>query len=80
MRWKRCSTWDGPFIDDLFEAMAPFIDGGKLAGAGGGGFVIVVIRNGETAEGLCAMLSARYAGAPVGLWPCAVPDEGMVVA
>ena len=66
-----------PFIDDLFAAMAPFIDGGKLAGAGGGGFAIVVARDGAAAKRLDAALQTAYAGTTTAVWPCGVPDEGM---
>ena len=34
-----------PFIDRLFEVMHPYIDGGKLAGAGGGGFAMVIVKD-----------------------------------
>jgi fucokinase len=69
-----------PFIDALFEVMGPYISGGKLAGAGGGGFAIVVARDGDKAEGLRIVLTERYAGAGVGIWPCTVPNEGMVAS
>ena len=34
------------FVNGLFEFMAPFVCGGKLAGAGGGGFTFFIARNG----------------------------------
>jgi fucokinase len=67
-----------PFIDDLFEAMKPYICGGKLAGAGGGGFTIVVARDVQAASSLQFELAARYAGTSVGVWPCAIPESGIV--
>jgi fucokinase len=66
-----------PFIDELFETLRPYVCGGKLAGAGGGGFVIAMARDAEAAAALSAALTARYPGTPVGVWPCAVPDEGL---
>ena len=51
-----------PFIDDLFETMGPYINGGKLAGAGGGGFAFVIARSPAHARGLEAALAARYPG------------------
>jgi fucokinase len=66
-----------PFIDELFETMKPYIDGGKLAGAGGGGFVIAFGRDAEAGRALSDALAARYPGTPVAVWPCAVPDEGL---
>ncbi len=68
-----------PFIDDLFAAMAPFICGGKLAGAGGGGYAMVIARDEQSARDLAASLTVRYPGTPVAVWPCAIPDEGLEV-
>jgi fucokinase len=67
-----------PFIDGLFETMAPYINGGKLAGAGGGGFAIVVARDQGAAADLSAALETVYPGTPVAIWPCAVPADGIV--
>ncbi len=66
-----------PFIDELFETMGPYINGGKLAGAGGGGFVIAFGRDAEAGRALSDALAARYPGTPVAVWPCAVPDVGL---
>lgn len=68
-----------PFIDDLFDTLKPYICGGKLAGAGGGGYAMAVARSAEAVHGLAAALAARYPGTPVGVWPCAVPEEGVRV-
>lgn len=67
------------FIDHLFEVMSPHINGAKLAGAGGGGFAIVVARSLAAARDLAAALTAHYAGTPVEIWPCAIPDSGMLL-
>jgi fucokinase len=79
--WARGKRMDpgctNPFIDELFETLRPYICGGKLAGAGGGGFVIAMAREPEAAAALSAALAARYPGTPVAVWPCAVPDEGL---
>jgi fucokinase len=66
------------FIDALFAEMKPYICGGKLAGAGGGGFAIVITRDAERREALARALEARYPGTPVGIWPCAIPSRAMV--
>jgi len=66
-----------PFIDGLFEAARPYISGGKLAGAGGGGFAIMIARDAQAALRLTAILAQRYAGTGVGIWPCDLPSEGM---
>jgi fucokinase len=67
-----------PFIDGLFEMMKPYINGGKLAGAGGGGFAIVVARDRGAARGLASALESTYSGTPVAIWPTAIPKEGVV--
>jgi len=68
-----------PFIDGLFEALGPYINGGKLAGAGGGGFVIAVARDAQAVHDLPAALATRYPGTPVAVWPCSIPESGVVI-
>jgi fucokinase len=65
-----------PFLDDLFAAMEPHIFGGKLAGAGGGGFAFVIARDDDALQALKALPQTRYAGAPVALWQCEIVDAG----
>jgi fucokinase len=67
------------FIDHLFEVMRPHINGAKLAGAGGGGFAIVVAHSIAAVRDLGAALQAHYAGTPVEIWACAIPEAGMLV-
>jgi fucokinase len=66
------------FIDHLFEVMSPHISGGKLAGAGGGGFAIVIARSINAARDLAAALAAHYLGTPVEIWQCGVAESGMM--
>ncbi len=66
-----------PFIDGLFARMAPYICGGKLAGAGGGGFAFVVARDAARAAQLAQALRQYYPGTPVGVWTSAIPATGM---
>ncbi len=68
-----------PFIDGLFEFMQPYISGCKLAGAGGGGFAIVVTRDADATQALGHALAAHYANTGVGLWPSAIATTGLVV-
>jgi len=68
-----------PFIDGLFEDLEPYIHGGKLAGAGGGGFAIVVTRGQDGERELARALKARYSHTPVAVWPTAIPAQAMVV-
>lgn len=67
------------FIDALFEEMRPHICGGKLAGAGGGGFAIVIARKADGRQALARALEARYPNTPVSIWQSAIPSEAMVV-
>ena len=66
-----------PFIDDLFDIMKPFISGGKLAGAGGGGFALVLARDGQAAHDLKHDLALRYRGTPVSVWPMDISELGV---
>ncbi len=66
-----------PFIDGLMEAMRPLMCGAKLAGAGGGGFAIVIARAGGAASKMGARLARLYPGTPVAVWPCAIPEHGI---
>jgi fucokinase len=68
-----------PFIDALFAEMEPYICGGKLAGAGGGGFAIVVTRAVDGERDMERVLRARYPSTPVAVWPSAIPAQAMVV-
>ncbi len=81
--WARGKRMDpgctNPFIDDLFETMRPYICGGKLAGAGGGGFVIAVTRSLEAVQALDLALAQRYPNTPVERWESAVPEVGLQV-
>jgi fucokinase len=66
------------FIDGLFDVMRPHMNGAKLAGAGGGGFAIVIARSIGVARDLAAALETRYPGTPVEIWACGIPEAGML--
>jgi mevalonate kinase len=59
--------------------MEPYICGGKLAGAGGGGFAIVVTRGAGGEREMERVLRARYPSTPVAVWPSAIPAQAIVV-
>jgi galactokinase/mevalonate kinase-like predicted kinase len=67
-----------PFIDGLFQYARPYTNGGKLAGAGGGGFAIMIARDAQAAHELTALLPARYPGTAVGVWACQIPERGLL--
>ncbi len=64
-------------INEVLKAAKPYLHGAKLAGAGGGGFMIMVARSPEVAEELKALLDLRGEGA-VYRWNIA--REGMRVS
>jgi len=65
-------------INGLLEAARPFIHGAKLAGAGGGGFLIMVARDPGAAEDLKALLRTLDSqGGSVHDW--SIAREGMRV-
>lgn len=62
-----------PFIDSLFKTMQAYVCGGKLAGAGGGGFAIVLAKDIQATHDLKHDLALHYRGTPVGVWECEIP-------
>jgi fucokinase len=67
-----------PFIDDLVERLAPYTYGAKLAGAGGGGFMLALARDADAAQAAADMLAARYPSGDVRVWPSTVAPQGIV--
>ena len=63
----------------FLDTLNPYVCGSKLAGAGGGGFVISIARSTEAAQTLSAILAQRYPGTPVERWESAVPEIGLQV-
>ncbi len=65
-------------INALLDRARPFIYGAKLAGAGGGGFLMLLARDPEAAAGLRAALGqeATHRGAPV---PYRIAEDGLRV-
>jgi len=66
-------------INALLEGVRPYIRGAKLAGAGGGGFLILITKSVEVAGDLRSFLneeSARNGGAVYG---CEIASEGLKV-
>jgi fucokinase len=68
-----------PFIDGLFRFMQPYMSGCKLAGAGGGGFAIVMTHDAAASAALGQALATHYANTGVALWPSAIATDGLVV-
>ena len=68
-----------PFIDHLFEVCAPYSSGAKLAGAGGGGFMILIARDDEAPARLAEVLADAFRATDIAPWPCEIAAEGLVI-
>jgi len=66
-------------INALLEAVRPYIHGAKLAGAGGGGFLILIARSADSAGQLRRFLSQNATKSGGALYGCAIADEGLRV-
>ena len=63
-------------INALLDRARPFIHGAKLAGAGGGGFLMLLARNPEAADELRSALSKEPRGRG-GVVSYSIAEEGM---
>jgi fucokinase len=63
-------------INAILDLARPFIYGAKLAGAGGGGFLMMVARDPEAATALRATLTSQ-APPPSGFTPFRLAEEGL---
>ena len=66
-------------INALLEAVRPYIYGAKLAGAGGGGFLILVARSVEAAGELRRFLNEEGARSGGAVYRCEIAEEGLRV-
>ena len=57
-------------IDHIFLACEDYIDGKFIAGAGGGGFLQVILKKGVTKEMLRERLSYVFQGTGIDVWDC----------
>ena len=69
------NTTNAP-IHRLLERVRPYIHGAKLAGAGGGGFLIMLARSPEAASELRSLLR-QQPGAGAGVHSCRIAEEGL---
>ncbi len=81
--WEANKTLDpgstNPFVDELFGALAPYLHGAKLAGAGGGGFAILVLKDPSDTQQINHLLSTAYPEQEVGIWPFDIAEGGLIV-
>ncbi len=57
-------------IDQIFISIEDLIDGKMICGAGGGGFLQVIMKKGITKEDLIERLDSVFAGSGVEVWDC----------
>lgn len=73
------NTTNAP-INALLEAVRPFIRGAKLAGAGGGGFLILLARSPEAKQDLQALLRRRDPGSGAAVYSSEIARTGLRAA
>lgn len=57
-------------IDSIFRAVDDLIDGKMICGAGGGGFLQVILKKGVSSENLQQRLHEVFQDSGVEVWPC----------
>ena len=57
-------------IDQIFSSIDDFIDGRLVCGAGGGGFLQVILKKGVTKEEVHKRLKSVFQDSPVDVWDC----------
>ena len=59
-------------IDQIFESVSDLIDGRMVVGAGGGGFLQVMLKKGITKANLQARLKEVFQDTDVSVWECEI--------
>lgn len=57
-------------IDQIFSSIDDLIDGKLVCGAGGGGFLQVILKKGITKENVQERLKTVFQDSLVGVWEC----------
>ena len=57
-------------IDQIFASIDDLIDGRMVCGAGGGGFLQVILKKDKTKEQVHERLKSVFQDNPVDVWPC----------
>jgi fucokinase len=63
-------------IEYIFSCCEDLIDGKFVAGAGGGGFLMMVLKQGRTKEELNCRLESMFQDSGVAIWDCDFAMEG----
>ncbi len=72
--WKLSQQVDAgstnTLIDQIFSSIEDMIDGRLVCGAGGGGFLQVILKKGVTKDAVRNRLKSVFQDNPVDIWPC----------
>lgn len=72
--WQQVKLLDesstNPLIERIFQSVEDLIDGKMCCGAGGGGFLQVILKNRVSKQELCDRLKQVFPDCPVDVWPC----------
>jgi len=66
-------------IERIFEVCSPFIFGGKLCGAGGGGFMEVIVKDAEAIKYLRMILKKEFPDENVSMWPACITENSVII-
>src|ERR1022692_1069119 len=72
------NTTNAP-INTLLESARPFVRGAKLAGAGGGGFLILLAKSPQAARDLQVVLDAKHSESGGAVYPWKIATDGLRV-
>jgi fucokinase len=67
------------YIKQIFNICKPYMAGGKICGAGGGGFIQVLLKKAEYKEKLQHNLNKIFQDSDVGIWESKIVDKALVV-
>ena len=77
--WELSKKLDGgstnTLIDQIFSAVEEYVDGKMICGAGGGGFLQVILKKGMKKEQVEEKLKSVFQDSDIGVWDCRIVEE-----
>lgn len=67
------------YIEEIFYLCRPYIAGGMTCGAGGGGFIQLILNGSLSKEALSQKLKDVFPGSKLGLWEIGIVDKTLVI-